>query len=240
MEGIINENLYKLPVEVVENICSFLNPFEFVSCQWSKKIFEKLPKLTRKSFLNTLHPYLLYLMKARDAINDGSKTFLFLAIMKPNDEFNNDYIFTLVKMGFPISLHHLGAVFRTLNFELMKYFHSVGIMKTIPLLFVSYCVEKGRIDILEWLLLVFPREIKFFTGALLTTSILNNQVEIAEFLFSQNPFMTRQGWLSSFRSHFENDLINRNMMEWLWNHNLRWTREEAEDIGNKTMLDFLS
>lgn len=261
MEGILIENkpyinLSNLPIEIVSNICEFLNPVDFVPCEWGQKLFDKLPKFTacewskkmflrlplvaRKSFLKSIHPYLLYLMKARDiynVYNGDNKTFLLFVIS--NSKFDNLYIFELIKMGFPTFIHQLEPVIKTLNFELMKYYHSIQLMKTIPLVGAYNCIIQGRIDIITWLANVFPKEIKFFTNKLIINAITQNNVEIADFLFSQKPDMMTHGWLTSFVTQFKNNLITDEMCEWLWNHNFKWSRQDAERFDNKIMLKYV-
>jgi len=260
MEGIFIENktyinLTVFPIEVISNICDFLNPVDFVPCKWGKKMFDKLPKFTAcewstmmfdklppvasRNFLDSIHPYLLYLMKARDiynVYNGNNKTFLLLAVS--NSKFDNSYIFELIKMGFPTFIHQLEPVIKTLNFDLMKYYHSIGIMKTIPLVGLYHCITQGRLEIIKWVSVVFPKEVKCFTNKLLTSAVIQNNVEIADFFFSQRPEMTTYGWLMSFETQFKTNSITESMCDWLWNHNFRWTKQDAERLSNPIMLKY--
>jgi hypothetical protein len=224
------------PIEIVKNIFSFMNPIGYKFINDSTEFRKKLPPMARKEFLENIHPLYVYLWKVSDyyiTIN----TLVYLSITRG---LPNDYIIYLINNGFRKSAYDLEPIFKSENFELMKYYYSIKVLANINLEPITFFIKKGRLDIIQWLCGCFEKQAKAHKTSMMYHAIINNRLEICNFIltldFNMVLFSASQITRVIPEYFLRSKKINDETLDWLWSKGMRWTLEEAERINNTYMI----
>jgi hypothetical protein len=228
------------PIEIVRNIFSFMSPIGYRFINDSNEFRKKLPYIARKEFLENIHPLYVYLWKVSDyyiPLSNKNETLIHRSIIKgaPNDQ-----IIYLVEKGFRKSAYDLEPIFKSENFELMKYYYQIQVLTNINLEPITFFIEKGRLDIIEWICARFEKQAKSYKTSMMYHAIINNQLEICDFIitigFSLNLFLASPITRVIPEYLLNSRIIKNETLDWLWSKGMRWTIEEAREIGNEHMF----